>query len=51
MLRVPTLDLDVMVPDGWQAQPAQGWTANARGVGTSVPMDHLQVLKVLLTKK
>jgi hypothetical protein len=51
MLRVPTLDLTVVAPDGWQAQPAQGWTANARGVGTSVPMDHLQVLKVLLTRK
>jgi hypothetical protein len=51
MLRTPTLDLTVVPPSGWQAQPAQGWTATDKGVGASVPMDHLQVLKVLLTKK
>jgi hypothetical protein len=51
MLRSPTLDLTVVAPAGWQAQPGRGWTAFDRGVATSVPMDHLQVLKVLLTQK
>jgi hypothetical protein len=51
MLKTPTLDLTVVAPDGWRAQPGRGWTATDRGLGTSVPMDHLQVLKVLLTKK
>ncbi len=51
MLRTPTLDLTVLVPDGWRAHAGTGWNATERGVGTSVPMDHLQVLKVLLTKK
>ena len=51
MLRTPTLDLTVVAPDGWQAQPAAGWTAADHGLATSVPMDRLQVLKVLLTKK
>ena len=51
MLKTPTLDLTVVAPDGWRAQPGHGWTGTRNGVATSVPMDHLQVLKVLLTKK
>ncbi len=30
---------------------SRGGSVTARGVATSVPMDHLQVLKVLLTQK
>jgi len=51
MLKTPTLDLRVVPPEGWQAHAGRGWTTTERAVGTSVPMDHLQVLKVLLTQK
>ncbi|MEO7979430.1 MAG: DUF4012 domain-containing protein [Sporichthyaceae bacterium] len=51
MLNSPTLDLTVAAPKGWVAQPAKGWTSDGDTVATSVPMDHLQVLKVLLTKR
>lgn len=50
MLRVPTLDLSVIAPKGWQPS-GKGWTATAKGARVSVPMDHLQVLKLLLTKR
>ncbi len=50
MLEVPTFELSVLAPKGWVAHPGAGWTATTGGVGTSVPMDHLQVLKVTLTK-
>ena len=50
MLRVPTLDLAVVAPKGWKAS-GTGWQATAKGARTSVPMDHLQVLKLLLRKQ
>ncbi len=50
MLNVPTLDLSVVAPKGWTARPAHGWSASGDRLSTSVPMDHPQVLKVLLTK-
>jgi hypothetical protein len=50
MLRTPTLDLQVVTPKGWTAAAAPGWTATARGASTSVPIDHLQVLKLTLQR-
>jgi hypothetical protein len=50
MLRVPTLDLSVVAPKGWTAV-SKGWQATKKGASTSVPMDHLQVLKLLLRKQ
>ena len=50
MLRTPTLDLTVIPPKGWTADPAAGWSPTANGVTASVPMDHTQVLKVLLRR-
>jgi hypothetical protein len=50
MLRTPTLDLQVVAPKGWTAAAAAGWTASAKGASASVPIDHLQVLKLLLQR-
>jgi hypothetical protein len=50
MLRVPTLDLTVVAPKGWTVH-GTGWKASKKGATTSVPMDHLQVLKLLLRKQ
>ena len=32
MLRAPTLDLTVIAPEGWTADPAAGWTPTPKGV-------------------
>ena len=48
MLRTPTLDLFVVAPKGWTVAAAPGWKASTDGTSTSVPIDHLQVLKVRL---
>lgn len=49
MLRMPTLNLTVLAPPGWTAS-GKGWSATSRGATVSVPMDRLQVLKLLLRK-
>ena len=50
MLLAPTLDLQVVAPKGWSATTAAGWTPSPNGSRTTVPMDHLQVLKLLLQR-
>ncbi|HEY4314529.1 MAG TPA: DUF4012 domain-containing protein [Actinomycetes bacterium] len=50
MLRTPTLDLQVVAPQGWTAAAAPGWTASDKGASASLPIDHLQVLKLLLQR-
>jgi hypothetical protein len=50
MLRTPTLDLHVVAPHGWTAAAAPGWTPSDKGASASVPIDHLQVLKLLLQR-
>jgi uncharacterized protein DUF4012 len=50
MLQTPSLELKVIAPAGWTAGTAAGWTPTAKGTKATVPMDHLQVLKVTLQK-
>jgi hypothetical protein len=56
MLHSPTLDLTVVAPKGWSATPAggsatsEGWKHTPLGAKITVPMNQLQVLKLLLRK-
>jgi hypothetical protein len=50
VLNVPTLELRVIAPDGWTAPIGSGWEASAHGVRTTVPMDRLKVLKLMLRR-
>jgi hypothetical protein len=50
VLNTPTLELRVVAPPGWTAPTGAGWQATDDGVRTTVPMDHLQVLKLTLRR-
>jgi hypothetical protein len=50
VLNIPTLELQVVAPDGWTAPVGGGWLATERGVRTTVPMDRLKVLKLTLRR-
>jgi hypothetical protein len=50
VLNTPTLELTVVAPTGWIAPIGKGWAAADQGVRTTVPMDHLQVLKLTLRR-
>ena len=46
MLKPPQLELTVVAPDGWKAEPAKGWTVKGDTATIAVPMDKIRVLKV-----
>jgi len=46
MLKPPTLELTVLAPKGWAAEPAKGWTVEGDRATIKVLMDRVQVLKV-----
>lgn len=51
MLIPPTLELTVLAPKGWAAEPAKGWTVEGDRATITVPMDRVQVLKVQVSPR
>jgi hypothetical protein len=50
MLKPPTLELTVLTPKGWVAEPAKGWAVEGAKASISVPMDQVRVLKVQVSR-
>jgi hypothetical protein len=50
MLKFGKLELSVVAPKGWTAQPAKGWTGAKKVTRTETLMDSVQVLKLRLER-